>query len=901
MSKFIHDRDVSALFQIGEQFKNRCLINQSSMFTDERLWTTENNKYLISDFVNSPDEGDRNFIDKLEEQLKRSPSNVKKLAAEMLYMLLLCPSNIGPYKKREVVETIWNWSGDRLDMSASMFADAALQGAGSAGTAFNTGRWREFNYIINFIDKWSVVDKPDQVELLNDKWKFSKWLEIVPENEARQFRHMILYMLYPDSFERIFSYGDRIKIVSMYTGLRVKDIRKTYSAFDMDKKLLDIRNNLIIKNNGDEKVDFYIKPWDGWRSDVDVSLENNSIPENISREHILKAIEKIDLQGIPNNAKSTTYDLIYEGKRYPPKYVVSLANLYANGIVLNRDVFEGGAGTECFRLLEKNGFEIIKKTSDAMNDFYPQLDKFIQQSKTGSLATKDYISDFMGLKVDVSFGMGVLAKVPWISFLGRNQQTSNGIYPVYLLYKELNLLVLAKGVSETNRPNAKWNVSTSDVNVKEFLHDKYQFEIHRYGGSYVFRSYNLNEPLNQSKVNQDLNDLIEIYKDELSQEILKPQVESVSYNVSVAIKSIDDAGLKFNKQLVERFSSLILTKPFMLLTGLSGSGKTKLAQAFSSWICQKDNNQCLIVPVGADWTNREPLLGYPNALNSSEYIKPDSGVVDLLINASNNPGQPYFLILDEMNLSHVERYFADFLSLMESGEELKLHSSDTILDVPKKIKMPQNLFVIGTVNIDETTYMFSPKVLDRAGVIEFRVDESEMKSFLSMPTRPDLDKIAEHGVNMAADFVRIATTDSNAYEKQAELNTELLEFFVELKKVGAEFGYRTAFEINRFAGIVSNILPIGEKWTVEQITDAAIIQKLLPKLHGSQRKLSGVLKTLAGLCLKDKSLAEKMLESEYGALSADQINSIKYKLSFEKIHRMYQRAKKDGFTSFAEA
>lgn len=126
-----------------------------------------------------------------------------------------------------------------------------------------------------------------------------------------------------------------------------------------------------------------------------------------------------------------------------------------------------------------------------------------------------------------------------------------------------------------------------------------------------------------------------------------------------------------------------------------------------------------MVPVGADWTNREPLLGYPNALSEGEYVMPENGALELLIQAGKeeNRNKPYFLILDEMNLSHVERYFADFLSVMESQEAIPLHPDTEIWKkcrVPAKISLPSNLFIIGTVNIDETTYMFSPKVLDRA-------------------------------------------------------------------------------------------------------------------------------------------------------------------------------------------
>ncbi|MBK7561215.1 MAG: hypothetical protein IPI68_06745 [Chitinophagaceae bacterium] len=83
------------------------------------------------------------------------------------------------------------------------------------------------------------------------------------------------------------------------------------------------------------------------------------------------------------------------------------------------------------------------------------------------------------------------------------------------------------------------------------------------------------------------------------------------------------------------------------------------------WLSEDENQYC-IVPVGADWTNREPLLGFPNALEKNNYVKPDNRVLDMIIEANRNESKPYFLILDEMNLSHVERYFADFLSVMES-------------------------------------------------------------------------------------------------------------------------------------------------------------------------------------------------------------------------------------------
>jgi 5-methylcytosine-specific restriction protein B len=186
------------------------------------------------------------------------------------------------------------------------------------------------------------------------------------------------------------------------------------------------------------------------------------------------------------------------------------------------------------------------------------------------------------------------------------------------------------------------------------------------------------------------------------------------------------------------------------------------------------------------------LLGFPDAINKGYYIKPENNVVDLILEAGKeeNANKPYFLILDEMNLSHVERYFADFLSTMESEEEpMYLHSPDDwIDDMPATIKLPKNLFIIGTVNVDETTYMFSPKVLDRAHVIEFRVSDEEMENFLKEPSKPDLETLKGLGKEMASDFILKSQTEISEFEDLSEIKTVLLDFFKELKKVGAEFG-----------------------------------------------------------------------------------------------------------------
>lgn len=395
-------------------------------------------------------------------------------------------------------------------------------------------------------------------------------------------------------------------------------------------------------------------------------------------------------------------------------------------------------------------------------------------------------------------------------------------------------------------------------------------------------------------MNRDLKSIIGQYKNTLG--TLQNNKIDAKFDITQWRAALEDAGLMYSNLLLTRFAASLLTKPFVILTGLSGSGKTKLAQAFVQWICA-DANQYRIVPVGADWTNREPLLGYPNALNPNEYVKPDSEVLDLIIRANNHPDLPHFLILDEMNLSHVERYFGDFLSVMESGESIPLYAEGTAENgVPSQLHVPPNLFIIGTVNIDETTNMFSPKVLDRANTIEFRVTDSEMASFLDNITDINMEALYEKGADMAQSFLKVAENKSFPEYDLDETNKTLVKFFGELKKTGAEFGYRSATEMIR---LINQLTALDSELESNEKVDVAIMQKLLPKLHGSRRKLCPVLETLGSFCVKGEV---KIIKDVFEAEDFDfHGTDVIYPLSLEKICRMYKGAIDNGFASYAEA
>ena len=413
--------------------------------------------------------------------------------------------------------------------------------------------------------------------------------------------------------------------------------------------------------------------------------------------------------------------------------------------------------------------------------------------------------------------------------------------------------------------------------------------------------------------------IIQEYYSENLPELATPTIDSTTLTELVA--SLDSAlgsievGVHAKVELIHRVASCLLSKRFLIATGLAGSGKTKLAQAFARWLSTPDS--CYeVVSVGADWTGNDNVLGYPNGLDKETYISKPA--LDLIIHAEAHEDIPHFLILDEMNLSHVERYFADILSVIESEEEIQLYdgaaSQADGKPIPSSVELPKNLFIIGTVNVDETTYMFSPKVLDRANVIEFRMDAGELEGFLGNPAKPDLSKLDGKGASFGKAFVDAAKNPvAVPADVKAAYDAEMLLLFKTLQAHGAEFGYRTAYETARFIHfykLLGNHADGDTTWFPGAF-DCVVFQKLLPKLHGSRAKLGPVLKKLWFLCVNDAAGrgADALKAAEEAARSTDKKAEpsvvvpvvAPYPLSAEKIGRMWRLLIENGFASFAEA
>ena len=181
--------------------------------------------------------------------------------------------------------------------------------------------------------------------------------------------------------------------------------------------------------------------------------------------------------------------------------------------------------------------------------------------------------------------------------------------------------------------------------------------------------------------------------------------------------------LCYNSKDLVNFHISIKTNPLTIVAGMSGTGKTQLAKAYANVLGLKEDENLLFLPIRPSYTEPEDIIGYFNASNCM-YIPSETGLLDLLIHAENNPDEMHMVVFDEMNLSQIEYWFAPFMSLLELKEEeriLKLYSKSVECKNGDKyknsIKIGSNIVFIGTVNLDETTKDFSDRLLDRANIV----------------------------------------------------------------------------------------------------------------------------------------------------------------------------------------
>lgn len=361
--------------------------------------------------------------------------------------------------------------------------------------------------------------------------------------------------------------------------------------------------------------------------------------------------------------------------------------------------------------------------------------------------------------------------------------------------------------------------------------------------------------MNGRGINQGLNEMINIppyyiTTDKTGREIMVPIHSQEQFIVLTINELMKKSGFTFSLPQITNYYLSLKTKPFVILTGISGTGKTKITELFAQAVCKDIKNQYLLLPVRPDWNDDRNLIGYYNPLTKQYHPMP---FLNFMMKAAKDPENPYFICLDEMNLARVEYYFSTFLSAMESGsKEIELPGFNG--DMEYKTSIPSNLFFTGTVNMDETTYRFSPKVLDRANTIEFHEID-----LLKSREKPDVSLVNPEFVDLfkmyfLKDEVRNNGTTSEKYQVWETKNWDELVGFLHsinkeaLEKSNLHFGYRIRDEILRYMYFAENLS--FDNFTTDTALDLQIKQKILPRVKGTE-SIREALKSLRDI-IQDK-------------------------------------------------
>lgn len=548
----------------------------------------------------------------------------------------------------------------------------------------------------------------------------------------------------------------------------------------------------------------------------------------------------------------------------------------------------------------------------------------------------DYIFvDKSTYQIKGSYGNGNWSNTPWIAIYDKRITTTvqEGVYIVYLFSSDMErvYLTLNQGCTRLNNSVGKREA----INTMQELSNRVRSQIDSRGfysddnlnighelyekGTIFYKVYEKGSIPGDDQLIDDLEKMMDIYKEYYRYFVNETNID-VKVNISnstpltqeneLNIKDeverislyIRSKGFTYSDDLIKNFYLALKSKPFVILAGTSGTGKSKLIRLFAEAIgATSENERFKLISVRPDWSDSTDLLGYRD-LNGRFHV----GVLtNIIIKALDNPKYPFIVCLDEMNLARVEYYLSDILSIMESRkwnsgeivtdrliENEYLESSYIKTNQHRDIIVPENLYIIGTVNMDETTFPFSKKVLDRANTIEFSYVDLDIRTESTEKQRP----VILHNSFLRSEYLLLE--DCMKYEEQImETITILKEINRKLQSANLNFGYRIRDEICFY--VIYN--HIHSLLYFNQAMDNAILQKILPRIQGSSSSIKRSLISMFKICINNSA---QILSYENAGVSEEMFEyinehtNIPYKKSAEKIAFMMRRFEEDGFTSY---
>ena len=709
-----HDRDLAPILDAIVDWRDSCLLDDGSLFSDQHIWTKGCLGELDRHFVQASNPGTGSFLEKLKLQIGSAPSDAKKLAAEMFWVMFTFPSQgIKAETKRKQIINLWSWSGEDLDSDHRLLGAPLEYGVGSPGQGYNQYRWAELSFFISAIGEWKNQSPGDQKHLLSDPWIFGNWLDGVKGAANRQLRHILLYLLFPDYYERIATGWQKTEICKTFSnileGIDQSDEQVTENSdwVSLDRKLYSIRKHLEA-STPNQDLDFYWTPlYEKWHKEKK-PVRKDTVTDKASNRFW---VEVTKVSGRPNREHG---EHALGKALWSPQTATDQSDIYKN----MRRVRPGDI---VLHLIDNERISGVSVAETSADDTFMCLDGTEWEGRSGyRIPLSDYVTLEPPIHRDEVFKDDAVR-----AELSDILQHHKGLF--YSKNLELN-----QGTYLTEAPKQ----------LVQILNKLYR-----------------------EATGQSLPHLEEL------EPLTRTEGEAVGYEeppFEEIVAAIEAEGMRLPEMTVARYHLSLKTRGFVILSGNSGTGKTWLADSYA----RAAGAESLIVPVAPNWTTNEDLLGYFNPLDETYHDTPFSAFLKRgegeYRRARENrvAPRPFHLILDEMNLARVEYYFAKFLSAMEIRARTE-RRAEIELSPGITVQLPPNLFFVGTVNVDETTHAFADKVYDRAQMLEIQSPRELIKAHLRDAQYADLVMRVWDAVKDVAPFAYRVIDEISKYVEEA--------------------------------------------------------------------------------------------------------------------------------------
>lgn len=560
----------------------------------------------------------------------------------------------------------------------------------------------------------------------------------------------------------------------------------------------------------------------------------------------------------------------------------------------------------------------------------------------------EYTASRPNLKVKWSVGQGTWARVPWIAFLDSREtnSTQRGVYPVFLFREDMKglYLTLNQGIAKLREKHGtpesrrmlrdrsrQLRQYTGELGASGFLIDE-GIDLHTGRGlekdyeacTVAYKQYHNGSIPGDAELLHDLEQVLVAYDRYLEDRPFRdveppgtrvmamPAMSDFDSNVAIqeVISYIQNRGFIFEPWQIAQYITAVRTKPFVILAGITGTGKSKLP----ALVAEATGGESRLVPVRPDWTDSADVLGYTDLQGDFH----PGALLEMAHDASTNSDRFWTCITDEMNLARVEQYFAEVLSRIEDryrqpdggyttkaliGQVLKEEDSEW-----SDVVIPSNLAIVGTVNMDESAHGFSRKVLDRAFTIElsdvdlalWNQNAETISSGRTVSTWP-VSSWHPRAI-MLADLANVSEVERSEIDRSIGALQTVNE---QLASAQLQVGYRTRDEVALYLLHAREILEafVGRDGINVDPLDLALQMKILPRIVGGsaaiRRCVLGLLGwATTGIPLKSDEDARSIFESWEDSGRPSSIQDGKFPRFAARLCLMWERLETEGYTSY---